>query len=168
MAVAALTRSVRDLAGVFPSLIFAQALWVAPLIATATLNPTFTTFLLTIVGAAVSMALAFTILATTLLTGAELDGYRESVIPDMTTSIVASWLLLGVSVAVIVSQYRTRRFKRSLLVGVAGVILSVFVADFWPWRFAKGDEPQPGAWARDTTRVAAVLVQDATSVSDGF
>lgn len=169
LAAGIITRSLGHAARVIPSSLLTQALWVTPLIAIATLTPSLARFLLVIAGGAAAIALGLSAMFALLLFMLEEDSYRESVLHDMTGAIVGSWLFLAVALAVIVSQYLTRRVRRSVGLGVAGVIVCLLVPDIWPWRFAKPAEPDPGAWARDTARVTAVLDRvDDPYVTDEF
>lgn len=168
IAVAIITRSLADSARIIPIFLFTQALWVAGLVAIATLTPSLTRFLLTIVAAAAVIAGGLSVMTTVLLMTAEVDNYYESIIPDTTALIVGSWLLLAVALAVIVSQYRTRRIRRAVFGGIAGLIVTAWLADVWPWRFARPIEPDPGAWAHDTAKVAAVLDPNEPYVTDAF
>jgi hypothetical protein len=97
---------------------------------------------------------------------AEETSYPNPGIPDLTTIVVGSWLCLAVAVAVVAMQYRFRRQRLAFSVAIAGLIVSASLAAVWPWRFARGAEPDPGAWSRDPARVAAVLSAGEPYVSD--
>jgi hypothetical protein len=156
-AVAVVTRSPGLLMRLIPGLLFTQSLWVAAVVAVASLTGSMMRFLLAMVGAGAGVALAFVALTTLIVMTAEEMSYPAPMIPDLTTAIVRSWLFLAVALIVIGLQYRTRRRRLAFAAGLVGLIFSVSVSEVWPWRFARPPEPDPGGWARDPKGVAAVL-----------
>jgi hypothetical protein len=166
IAVAVALRSPGLASRLIPGLLSSQSLWVAVLVALATLTASLTRFLLTLVAAAAAVVFALSSLLTLMLMTIEETSYPSPGLSDETTAVVGSWLLVAVALVVIGLQYRTRRLRLSVPAGVAGVILSALIAEVWPWRFARAPEPDPGAWARDATSVAAVLDAGAPYVTD--
>jgi hypothetical protein len=166
IAVASVMRSPGHSIRLMPGLLVSQLLWVAGLVAIATLTASLTRFLLAIVAGVATLAVALTALTTSILMTAEVTSYPAPMLADRTTAIVGSWLFVGVALVVIGLQYRTRRRRLACSIGVAGLIGSALLAEAWPWRFARSVEPDPGAWARDTARVAAVLDAGAPYVTD--
>jgi hypothetical protein len=156
----------RDLVRAAPVFALSQAGWVLVLMAVAALTPSLTRLLLVIGGGIAAIAVAVSVAATVLLS-TEPD-LSTSVLPDMTSAIVQEYLLLLVSAAVIIYQYRTRRLRRAVVLGVAGIVAAVTIAAMWPWRFAKPAEPDPGASARDISRTVAVIGGEPPQVSDMF
>ena len=168
-AVAVVTRMPSDSARVLPPLLFEQAGWVAVLLAVATLTPSLTRLLLTLAGCVIAIVIALSVNTTVLMTLADANSYHESALRDVTSSAVSAWVLIAGMLAAIAWQYGTRRTGRGWAIAIAAVAASVWVGDVWPWRFAAIAEPDPGEWARDTARVAAVVDRGADPyVSDVF
>ena len=155
--------SPRDVLVAAPSFLFTQAFWMLMLLALAVLTPSLTRFVLTIAAGALSFVVAIGAITTLLvLSRSEEREYVEApLMPDSTAGIVATLLLMCVVFGVIVYQYRHRWLSRAILIGGSGAVAAVIVASMWPWHFARGLEPDPGAWAHDSTRTPARL--DATS-----
>jgi hypothetical protein len=149
-----------------PGLLISQSLWVAALIAFATLTPSVTRFLLALVAAAAAGAVAISGLIVLLMMRAEESDYPTPELSDP-SSVVPGWSLwLAVAVIVIALQYRTRRPQLAICAGLAGVVSTVVIVTAWPWRSAGLPEPDPGAWARDSAAVTAVLDPGAPYVTD--
>jgi hypothetical protein len=167
---AVITRSFGDSLHMIAAPALLQLSWVAVLIAIATLTPSLTRFLLTIGG--ILGAFVLVIAVGVIWSEMRLDAfdpsisYHESMLPPVTADFLAPWLFLAVLLAVIVSQYQTRRLKLGLLVIPLGVVLSIVVDGLWPGRLIARGEPDPGPWAHDTTRVIAALDRD-VEPSDG-
>jgi hypothetical protein len=161
--------SPRDVVVALPSLLFTQAFWVALLLTLAVLTPSLTRFVVTIAASIAALGVAIAGLMTFLVLNQEEERayYEGPVVPDSTGEIVGSFLLLCVAFGVIAYQYRHRWPSRAILIGAAGSVATVVVAFAWPWHFARAIEPDPGAWAHDSTRTIAVL--DAhTNVSEAY
>ena len=157
----------RDLVRAAPVLVFWETSWALILMAVAVLTPSLTRFMIVIIGGIAAIVVAISIVATVLFS-TDSDLSTSSVLPDMTSETLQECLLLLVSVAVIVYQYRNRRLGRAIVLGVAGIVAAVAIASVWPWRFAKAAEPDPGAWAHDTNRTVAVIDDEPPRVSDMF
>jgi hypothetical protein len=164
--VAVAVRSPDHAIRVIPGLLFAQSLWVAALLAIAALTASLTRFLLALVAATAAAAIAISALVAFLMMTTEETSYPNPGLADQTAANVGSWLLLAVALIVIGLQYRTRQPRLACSAGVVGVVLSVFIADAWPWRSAGPLEPDPGVWARDRVAVAAVLDSGGPYVTD--
>jgi ABC-type transport system involved in multi-copper enzyme maturation permease subunit len=165
-AVASVTRAAGHSVRLIPGRLFSQSLWVAAVMAVASLTGSLTRFLLAMVGAGAAVVLASAAFTTLIFMTAEETSYPSPGLADLTTVIVGSWLCLAVAVAVVAMQYRVRRQRLAFSVGIAGLIVSASLAEVWPWRFARVSEPDPGAWSRDPARVAAVLTAGEPHVSD--
>ena len=142
-----------------PGVMFIPTLAALLLLALAVLTPSLARFVLTIVGIAVSMVLAAAVFATIVTIWprpAALDSSAPS-LPDATSEIVGSFLLMCVALSVTAYQYRHRRLGRAVLRAVIGVVAAVAIASAFPWRFARAAERDPGEWAHDAIRTPAVL-----------
>jgi hypothetical protein len=142
-----------------PEYAFNQALWVALLMALATVTPSLMRFLLALIGSVMAVAILVTILVGLFLVFANLDDntFIESMVTDRTSGIVATLLVMCAALLAVVYQYRHRRTGRAVAIGVIGIVVAVIIADNWPWHFARPAEPDPGVWAQDAGRTAAVL-----------
>jgi hypothetical protein len=138
---------------------FSQTLWISFLVAVAAVTPSLVRFLLTLVGGVAAMAVAVSLVLTTVLLTGFLDesGYTESSLMDGTSGVV--WMLLATCAILlaVAYQYRHRRAGRAVAIGVVCVIAAAFIADRFPWRFGLPPEPDPGAWARDAALSPAVV-----------
>jgi ABC-type transport system involved in multi-copper enzyme maturation permease subunit len=169
LGIAILTRTAGDAARVLPAVLFTQATWVAVFTAFATLTPSLTLFLLTMAAGIATIVMAVSMNTTLLFMVAESNTYHESMMPNTAASLVSAWLLLAAALAVVASQYSTRRLKQSWFIGIGGVIVSLSIGMLLPWPVGVAAEPDPGPWSQDATRVAAVIDRDAEPyISDAF
>ena len=106
MAVAGLVHPTGHAIRLIPGLLFSQSLWVAALIAVATITASLTRFLLVMVVGAAAVALALSAMLTIIVMTAEERSYPSAVVSDQTAAIVRSWLLLTVALVVIALQYQ--------------------------------------------------------------
>jgi hypothetical protein len=145
-----------------PEYVFNQLLLVVMLMALAAVTPSLMRFLLTLIGCVAAVAISLTVLFGLLLVFSNLEGrgFTESVLADPTSGVVATLLATCAALLAVVYQYRQRRTGRAVAIGVMGIIGAVIIADQWPWHFARPAEPDPGAWAQDAGRTAAVLQPD--------
>lgn len=113
----------------------------------ATLTPSFGVFTLTILGIAVgaSMVLASIVGIATLWADAPSD-YTPPGVPDATPGTVMLVVYVCAALAVIIYQYRYRRWRMAAGLAVTGVAAAIVVPLLWPWPFARGEEARPGAW----------------------
>lgn len=125
--------------------------WMLLLMLLATLTPSLGAFVLTIVGvvAAASMLMA-TLLGFAEIrsaTRAEIPTYTPPGVPDATQSVVMIATYVCATFAVVVYQYRHRRWRRAAALAVAGLAATVVVPMLWPWSFARGEPIPTGTWA---------------------
>ena len=125
--------------------------WMLLLMLLATLTPSLGTFVLTIVGvvAAASMLMA-TLLGVAEIRSAmrtEIPTYTPPGAPDATRSVVMIATYVCATFAVIVYQYRHRRWRRAAALAIVGLAATVVVPMLWPWSFARGEQIPPDAWA---------------------
>jgi hypothetical protein len=154
-----------DMLRATPSILFNQSLWMLALTAAATLTPSMTRYLLVLVGAGAAYVLIISVAVVSFLLFADVrQSPPRPEIGDPTPTIVSMALAAGLSLWVVAYQYRRRKVKRAATVGVAGFLAIVAVPVFWPSHRAA--DPDPGAWASDQSRVAAVVRQEPPNVSD--
>jgi hypothetical protein len=156
-----------------PAYAFSQMLWVSLLMALAAVTPSLMRFLLTLVGGVAAVAIGLTLVVAMMLVFASVDdnGYTESVLMDGTSGVVATLLMTCAALLAVGYQYWHRRARRTVVIGVVGIIAAIVIADRWPWHFALPAEPDPGAWAQDAGLSPAVLdagVAPRTSDEPGF
>jgi hypothetical protein len=169
VAVAAMTRTAADALRVIPSALVNQGLWVVAFVAIATLTPSPARFAVALVGSVATLAIAGALFTAVLILTAEIDSPPGSPIADRSGAIVGSCLWAAVALMVIVCQYRTRRVRQALFAGIAGMLLSAAIVNWWPWPFAKAAEPDLGPWARDAAAVHVELDRnDEPYVVDDF
>lgn len=113
----------------------------------ATLTPSLVVFVLAIVGilAGASMLSAAALAVTALLPDYG-DAYTRPAPPDATSPLVMYVFYISAALAVVVFQYRHRRWRAATALAVAGLVGTMVVPTMWPWRFARGEEisPDPG------------------------
>ena len=148
----------QDVLRATPAFLASHVRWTLGFMVIAVLTPSMAVFVLAIVGTAVAFALASVVLiSVAVLTDDESSSYASSFVGDMTPALVALVILIFASLTVIVYQYRNRRRPRALVLLTLGVAALVVVPSLWPWPFARELEPDPGAWALDSTRAAASI-----------
>jgi hypothetical protein len=158
---AAVTHDVRETLMALPSAAAGQLLWVVALVALATVTPSVSRFLLTLVGTVAVLVVAIS--ATLTSRALELvEAPRDTMLPDDTTGVLVMLLVLAMAAVVMTTQYRRRQLSRSIVVGAICAVVGTGVISVWPWRFAKPAEPDPGAWTRDTSAVAPVVDRNVT------
>jgi len=146
-----------------------HAIWAVTLMAIATLTPSTIRFLVALVGLVAAIVFSLSVVVGWLTWRVGTESPIDTMVGDSTSDVLALLLVLIVAAAVMASQYRTRRLVRSIVVGGAVAALGALLVAVWPWRFGKEPEPDPGAWTRDTTRVAAVLDREATPyITDAY
>lgn len=160
--------SLRDMWLATPAILLAQLAPVALLMAAAALTPSITRYILLIVGAVAT----FVILVGAVVTGFLLfTTISESSNPgpqivDPRPTVILTTLATAITLWVVVYQYLHRRPRRAAMIGGAGLLATLILPTFWPFHFARQPEPDPGAWARDETRVTAVFDPEPVNVSD--
>ena len=161
--------SARDVAIGAPGFVFTQLFWVLLLLTLAALTPSLTRFVVAVAASVAAFGVGMSAIMTfVVLNQPEERLYYDSPsVPDATSEIVASVLLMCAAFGVIAYQYRRRWLSRAILIGVAGAVAAAIVASVWPWRFARAIEPDPGVWAHDSTRSIAVLDAQ-TNVSEAY
>ena len=138
---------------------FRQAVWVSSLLAVAAVTPSIGRFLLTLAGGVAAVTAVALALVTVRLVFTSIDeaGHVEPILVDGTSGVVATLLITCAAVLVLAYQYGRRRTERAVAIGVAAIVAAVVIASYWPWRFARPAEPDPGAWAHDASLSPARL-----------
>ena len=149
--------SPRDVLLAAPVVALSEARWLVLLLTIAVLTPTLTRFVVTIAACVAGFVTVFGVtLGVLAKLGPKATHYDGPVLPDLTSGIVLTVLLMAAALGVIVYQFRNRRRDRAILVGVAGCFAAALITSVWPWRFAAAT-PDPGAWAHDAARTPAIL-----------
>jgi hypothetical protein len=139
-----------------------RLMWTLPLFVIAALTPSIAVFALTIIGAIAAFSLVVAILiGIATFSIDETETYLPLALPDPTTEIVGLIVFVIAAVAVIVYQYRHRRWPVAAGLAVVGLLATMVVPAYWPWSFARPSPPDPGAWATDATRTPAVVDRSA-------
>lgn len=158
-----------DIARIVPGFLLNQLLAVTLLWAIATLTPSLTRYVVTIVGV-IGAFIFFT--ASTLLialfVAAEGDEGGDYQLPDMTPAVVAAGLIILAAVAVIVTQYRRRRILQSLAAGTIGLLLAFLIPPNWKWSFSGRPTAESVSLPTDTPALVVRLEGDKPRVSEGM
>jgi hypothetical protein len=141
-----------------PALAGGYLQWTLAFLVIAVLTPSTTVFAITIIGvmAALSAAMALLIMVAVFFAG-ESSSYTRSLVADPTPNVVGFVVFVLAALGVIVYQYRNRRWLPAASLAAVGAVAMIAVPSVWPWSLARTAEPDPGAWARDPSRTAAVL-----------
>ena len=141
-----------------PLLLGGYLRWMLAFMVIAVLTPSTTVFALTIIGVttAISVAMALALMIAVMSVD-ESSTYTRSVVADPTAGVVAFGIFVVAALAMIIYQYRNRRWITAAGLGAVGVMALFTVPYVWPWSFARPAELDPGSWAHDTTRTFAVL-----------
>ncbi len=158
-----------DIAVAIPGFLRSHGFWALGFMVVAVLTGSLGAFMLAFVGIAAGLAAIVTVLMmVSLLMAEESRGGTPSFVSDATPGLIATAVFFAATVFVVVYQYRCRRRGRAVAIAVAGLVATLVVPTYWPWRFAAQPEPDPGAWARDTARTAVIAeVADQPDLSGG-
>jgi hypothetical protein len=147
-----------------PSILLVRVSAVLPLFLAATLTPSLARFALLIVAVAGAFVMFVAILTTAVLMFVDIreTSFAPGII-NPAPGTVASLVTIAASLAVILFQYRYRRLKPAVMLAAVGLLAAVGTPFLWRSTPAF---PDPGAWARDETRTAAVVDADPPHVGE--
>lgn len=127
-------------ADAFPVLlqtVLLQSLLLFSLMTLAVMTPNLARFVLAMVGVLVGafllINLVFVALVRNLPEGPQLSPVGPRAVESSSPFVTVLVLLAVAAIALVIVQYRTRSRPRAVATGVAGVVVTVLVADFWPW-----------------------------------
>jgi hypothetical protein len=157
-----------DIIRVAPDFVASDLRWALAWMVFAVLTRSLATFSLAAVGALIAMVLLVLIMTTVLIWNATGETPPDTTAPiaDASGAIVAGFVFVAATLAVIVVAYKERRIGWSLLATGIGLVAVVVVPMAWPWRFAaewpEAFDRRPGFRAR----VSAILDLSAPSLVD--
>jgi len=124
--------------------------WALGLAVVAVLTPSLATFVLTIVGGVVAIAVTLLLLiAVSLVFGlAQTTAYDGPLVANPTPGIVSMIVFIATALGVIAYQYRHRRWLVAATLGAVGLVASMIVPGVWPGPLEQPQQPAPGPWTR--------------------
>lgn len=126
------------------------------LMVAAALTPTFSAFALTLLGVVVGTLMVAAIrVGLASLWRPDYFIYTPPQVPDGTPGVMMLAVYAAAALAVVLYQYRHRRWRTATGLAIAGFAATIVVPLVWPWSFARGEDVRPGAWA-----AAAMVVHD--------
>jgi hypothetical protein len=142
-----------------PSFLSSRMSWTLALCAIAVLTPSLSMFVLTLIGVVVGLAVVLLVSISLALTfgAGEATTNASSFVPDPTPGIVSLVLFITGALAVVVYQYRHRRWRVGAAVAAAGLVTTLLLPGFWPWPFLRPMPPDPGRWM-DNAQATPVLI----------
>jgi hypothetical protein len=150
-----------------PAILLNQATWTVALVAAAAMAPSITRYILILVAAAAAYVLltSATIAGMLLFADVRQSPPRPELIDPIPGIIVAA-VMAGTSVWVVFFQYRQRRLRTAAAAATVGLVMTMAVPWIWPSRLSQAPDSDPGAWAHDEQRTAAMFRSDPPKVSD--
>jgi hypothetical protein len=142
-----------------PSFLSSHLWWALGLCAVAVLTPTFARFVLTAIGVMVGGTVAMLLIVSVVIAlgAVQPTTILSPMLPDPTTAVVSLVVSTLSALAVIVYQYRYRRWRIATALAVLGVMAMTFVPELWPWRFLRPSPPDPGRWSHDVASTPVVI-----------
>jgi hypothetical protein len=142
-----------------PSFLSSHLWWALGLCAIAVLTPTFARFVLAVIGVVVGGTVAMLLIVSVVIAlgAVQPTTIYAPMLPDPTTAVVSLAVSILGALAVIVYQYRYRRWRIGTALAVLGVMAMTFVPELWPWRFLRPSAPDPGRWSHDVASTPVVV-----------
>src|SRR4051812_26343388 len=144
---------VRAQAEAAPTFLASYVTWTLLLLALAAMTPSLSAFVLTIVAALVSVSLLIVVFVAAALLLSEPSTGSESRVEDPAPALAGRLVVALTMLAVIVYQYRHRRWRTSAAVAVAGLVASLAVPYVWLSAFERPFVPEAGSWSPGTSSV---------------
>jgi hypothetical protein len=142
-----------------PSFVSSHLSWALALSAVAVLTPSLATFVLAIIGVFAAGAAAILLMASVALAfGLVAEPIDTPILSDPTPGVVGTVAFIFSALAVVVYQYRHRRWRIAATLAGAGLLAAIFLPQYWPWRFLQPSPPDVGGWA-DNAQAAPVTVE---------
>jgi hypothetical protein len=135
-----------------PSFLFGHLTWALAVCVVAALTPSLAAFVLAIIGSVVALVVTILLLFSVAIAFAGEQTFTGdlSMLPDPTPGFVSLLVFVASALAVVIYQYRHRRWRIALVLACAGLVATVFLPGYWPWPFLRPQPPDPGQWARNT------------------
>lgn len=141
-----------------PSFLSSHLSWTLALCAVAVLTPSFATFTLTLIGVFVGGAATILLMISVAFAfGLVADAIDTPTLSDPTPGVVSVVIFISSALAVVVYQYRHRRRRIATAMACAGLMATLFLPEYWPWRFLQPIPPDVGRWA-DNAQATPVTI----------
>jgi hypothetical protein len=142
---------VRAQAEAAPTFLASYVTWTLLLLALAAMTPSLSAFVLTIVAALVSVSLLIVVFVAAALLLSEPSTGPASRVEDPAPALAARLVVALTMLAVIVYQYRRRRWRTAAALAVAGLVAALAVPYLWPSAFERPFVPESGSWSPAAT-----------------
>lgn len=135
-----------------PTFLFGHLTWALAACVVAALTPSLGTFVMAIIGTVIGLAVTALLLisAALALGGAGSGTVDGPILPDPTPEFVGTIAFVTGALAVIVYQYRRRRWRVAVALAATVLLTTALLPSYWPWSFLRPQPPDPGQWALDT------------------
>jgi hypothetical protein len=84
---------------------------------------------------------------------------------DSTGALVSAVIVVVAAASAVAAQYRWRSRLRAVLVGIAGVVVGIFVESYWPWPLLLPKLEVP-SWARDARAIQLTVNTESIATDD--
>jgi hypothetical protein len=142
-----------------PSFLTSHLSWALAFCAVAVLTPSLATFALAVIGAfATGVAAILLLTSVAFAFGLVTDTIDTPMVSDPTPGVISTVMFIFSALAVVVYQYRYRRRRIAAAMACAGLLATLFLPDYWPWRFLQPPPPDVGRWA-DNAQATPVTIE---------
>ncbi len=159
---------VRIIAGITVERVLLLTLFATLLMAAAALTRNLAWFALlcggTFAAVAASLAMMFAVLMARFDEG-EWFGSVGVSYPDPTGTLASGVIVAIAAVSAVAAQYRWRSRLRTVLIGVAGVVVAIVVDTYWPWPLLQPNLEVP-SWAHDGRAIGLTVNTGSIATDD--
>jgi hypothetical protein len=156
------------IAGITVERLLFLTLFVTLLTAAAALTRNLAWFALLCGGAFAAVAASLAMVAAVLIARFEEDSWIGSApgpYPDSTGTLVSVAIVALAAASTVAAQYHWRSRLRSVLVGIAGVVIALLVETYWPWPWLLPKVEVP-SWANDSRAIQLTVNRDSIGIDD--
>ena len=157
---------VGDVGRIIPVFGLNQVLLILALIALATVTPSLVRYVLALVGIMGAFVVLMALLVFTALFMRDIQESGDVRWPDHTPEVVAAMCLILTATAMIVSQYRSRRVTRALVIAGIGAAIACVIVEFWNGPSAGAPHFETTAGPPDTPSLMIALDGNKPRVTD--